>query len=144
MTCLTESERQAVVAEAMTWIGTPFHHAGRIKSVGVDCAMFPLEVYSALGLIPALEKVPPYPVDWHLHRSEERYLETVLGYADETDNPQPGDFVLFRFGRCFSHGAILLEGPRVVHAYFRQGVIEGRRDLEPLASRPQKTFTVRR
>ena len=25
------------VAEAMTWLGTPHHHQGRVKGVGVDC-----------------------------------------------------------------------------------------------------------
>ena len=144
MATLTESERKAVVAEAMSWIGTPFHHAGRLKGIGVDCAMFPLAVYSAVGIIPPIDTVEPYPVDWHLHRSEERYLETVLRYADETDAPQTGDFVLFQFGRCFSHGAIITDYPNIIHSYFRQGVIEGSLNLDPLVTRPCKTFAIRR
>ena len=24
------------VAEALTWLGTPYHHQGRVKGVGVD------------------------------------------------------------------------------------------------------------
>ena len=30
--------REAIVAEARTWLGTPFRHQGRLKGVGVDCA----------------------------------------------------------------------------------------------------------
>jgi cell wall-associated NlpC family hydrolase len=33
------SIRAAVVAEARSWLGTPFHHQGRVKAAGVDCAM---------------------------------------------------------------------------------------------------------
>ena len=29
--------RAAVVTEAKTWIGTPFHHAARVRGAGVDC-----------------------------------------------------------------------------------------------------------
>ena len=35
----TGALREAVVTEAKTWIGTPFHHAARIKGAGVDCLM---------------------------------------------------------------------------------------------------------
>jgi len=30
--------RQQIIDEARTWLGTPFHHQGRLKSVGADCA----------------------------------------------------------------------------------------------------------
>lgn len=29
--------REQIVTEARTWIGTPFHHQGRVKGVGGDC-----------------------------------------------------------------------------------------------------------
>jgi len=28
--------RQAIIAEARSWIGTPYLHHGRVKGVGVD------------------------------------------------------------------------------------------------------------
>lgn len=143
MSKLTSDEKKAVIDEALSWRGTPFHHAGRIKGVGVDCAMFPLEVFSRVGLIPPLDNVASYPADWHLHRDEERYLWTVQGYADECP-PDEADFALFRFGRCFSHGAIVLGWPRLIHAYVKQGVIEGQADQAPLADRDFKTFMLRR
>lgn len=30
------SENLKAVAEAVTWLGTPYHHQGRVKGVGVD------------------------------------------------------------------------------------------------------------
>lgn len=39
------------VAEAMTWLGTPYHHQGRVKGVGVDCATLLCEVYKEVGLM---------------------------------------------------------------------------------------------
>jgi cell wall-associated NlpC family hydrolase len=115
-------QRSAVVAEAMTWLRTPYHHAARVKGAGVDCAMLPAAVYTACGLIdePVFDAYPP---DWHMHRDAERYLATVLDYAVEIEtDPLPGDLVLWRFGRCFSHGAIVIEWPTVIHAYLRTPV----------------------
>ena len=37
---MTEAEtRAAIVAEAMSWIGTPYHSHARIKGVGVDLSL---------------------------------------------------------------------------------------------------------
>jgi NlpC/P60 family putative phage cell wall peptidase len=118
MTKLEQAQRAGVVAEARSWLGTPYHHGARVKGAGVDCAQLLIGVFSAVGLIepPRLENYPP---DWHLHRSAERYLGVVLAHAHELegDAPLPGDVVLWRFGRCFSHGAIVIDWPLVIHAY---------------------------
>ena len=114
-------ERALVVQEAMSWIGTPYHHHGRIKGVGVDCAMLPAEVYHACGLIPHIE-VEHYPTDWHMHRSEERYLATVLDHAHEVEDPSPGNFILYKWGRCFAHGGIIIQWPIIVHSFTGVGV----------------------
>lgn len=60
-----------------------------------------------------------------LHREEERYLEIVERFAKRIDaeEPQSGDIVLFRFGRCLSHGAIVTKWPEVVHAYRPAGCV---------------------
>jgi len=122
---MTESEqeqRRAVVAQARSWLGTPYHHMGRIKGAGVDCAMLPAEVYAACGLIPR-QQVEFYPMDWNLHQGGERYLGHVLHHAVEVAEPLPGDLVLWRFGRCLAHGAIVLDWPLIIHAAVRHGVV---------------------
>jgi cell wall-associated NlpC family hydrolase len=118
-------QREAVVAEARSWIRTPYHHHARIKGAGVDCAMLPVAVYSACGLMPPDQDFGAYPTQWHLHHDEEVYLGIVLSYAREIGGPpQPGDFTLWRFGRAFSHGGIVTAWPRVVHSYIGRGVYE--------------------
>src|SRR5213078_3479197 len=133
--------RQTVIAEALTWIGTPFHHAARVKGAGVDCLMLLAEVYERAGIAPHIE--PPFYVpDWHLHRDAERYLDGLTRYAREIAGPLlPGDIALFRFGRTFSHGAIVTAWPRVIHAYWSIGVVHGDATLYPLVGRPVKFFT---
>ena len=141
-----QQERAAVVAEARTWLGTAYHHHGRIKGVGVDCAMLLAEVFEHCGLV---ANVQPghYPTDWHLHRFEEQFvgwLERVG--ALEVAAPALGDIGIFRFGRCYSHGAIVVdhadEAVRLVHAYVRRGVVLSALDEEPLSGRPVRWFTL--
>jgi len=121
-----------VVAEARGWLGTGYHHMGRIKGVGVDCLMLLAEVYEAAGLIDRVEP-PRYPRDWMLHRSEELYLGGLLTRTHEVAAPGPGDIALFRFGRCYSHAAIVIEWPQVIHAYAKErGVVLGDASLGAL------------
>jgi cell wall-associated NlpC family hydrolase len=121
---MTESKaRQAVVSEARTWLRTPYHHMGRVKGAGCDCAMFPAEVYAAAGVIPPIVGVDYYPEQWNLHRDAERYLDVVLRYAREVAAPTgPGDFVLWRWGRTLSHGAIVIAWPTIIHSVKPEGV----------------------
>jgi NlpC/P60 family putative phage cell wall peptidase len=133
-------KRRAVINEAESWIGTPFHHAARVKGAGIDCLMLLAEVYERAGAAGHID--PPFYVpDWHLHRDAERYMEGLLRYATPIDSPEPGDIALFRFGRTFSHGAIVTEWPRLVHAYWSIGVVWGDARLFPLDSRPVRFFT---
>ena len=137
---MTRALRAAVVQEAATWIGTPFHHAARVKGAGVDCLMLLAEVYERAGVAGHIE--PPFYVpDWHLHREAERYLQGLMRYARPVKRPEPGDIVLFRFGRTFSHGAIVVEWPRLIHAYWAIGVVWGDATLYPLADRPVRFFS---
>ena len=138
--------RACVVREAESWIGTPFHHAARIKGAGVDCLMLLAEIYERAGIVPHID--PPFYVpDWHLHRDAERYLEGLAGHAREIaqlphgPGPLPGDIALFRFGRTFSHGAIVTTWPRLIHAYWSIGVVRGDATLHPLARRPVRFFS---
>jgi NlpC/P60 family putative phage cell wall peptidase len=141
MVGMTDELRAAVLREAETWIGTPFHHAARVKGAGVDCLMLLAEVYERAGIRSHIE--PPFYVpDWHLHRDAERYLEGLLPYArDIAGPPRAGDIALFRFGRTFSHGAIVAGWPRLIHAYWAIGVVWGDATLYPLKGRPVRFFT---
>lgn len=142
---LTETEaRAAIVAEAMSWVGTPYHSHARIKGVGVDCAQLPAAVYHAIGLIDPVN--PEYPPDWMLHRDEEKFLSYVLPQAREISEAeaQPGDLIIWRYGRTFSHSAIIIDMPQVVHAVIRGAAVilaDINRDSD-LVDRPRRFFTV--
>jgi len=138
------ADRTAIAAEARTWLGTPYAHGQRLKGVGADCAGVPLEVYAAVELIPPTD-VGPYSHQWHLHRSRERYLEWVERFAHEIPRDQAGqgDFLVWRFGRTYSHGGILVDDRHVVHAYARVGrvILDNSLTQAELKSSPVKAFT---
>jgi cell wall-associated NlpC family hydrolase len=109
-------ERQKVVEIALTWQKTPYRHMGRVKGAGADCLTLLAEIFSEAGLIPKIQ-IPFYPQDWMHHRDAERYLSGLMDYAKEIDTPpQAGDIVLYKMGRCFSHGALVIEWPMILHA----------------------------
>jgi cell wall-associated NlpC family hydrolase len=117
-------ERVRVVAEARSWIRTPYHLAADVKGAGVDCGMLLVRAFCDTGLAEAFDP-RPYPPDWHLHRSEERYLGFVFDHAHRVDVAQPGDVAVFQWGRCYSHGGIVTsaEPLTIVHAYVNAGMV---------------------
>ncbi len=138
-------ERAAVLAEARSWIGTPYRHMGRAKGPrgGVDCAQLVWAVFHNCGLTPFLP-LEPYAQDFFLHRDVERYLAIVLRRALEVEYPRPGDLVLFRIGRLYAHGAIVDSPgwPTIIHAWYAaKRVISARGDQGRLANRPRKFFS---
>jgi hypothetical protein len=117
----------------------------RIKGAGVDCLTLLAEVYERARIIPHVE-VPFYPADWNLHRDAERYLDGVMRYArevldrDDNNPPQPGDIAVSKFGRCFAHGAIVFQWPRLIHAWHNAGVVYADSTQGQLAGRPVRIF----
>jgi cell wall-associated NlpC family hydrolase len=136
--------RAAVVAEALTWELTPWHHRGRIKRVGVDCGQFPLLVYAAAGLIETFD-TGEYARDHMLHSAEERMLAMVQRFAVEIDQSAigPGDVVLYKFGRVFSHAALVLDWPQIIHPLVGAGcVVRGDADRDHyLIDKPARFFS---
>lgn len=116
------SKRQAVLAIARTWLKTPWHHRARVKGAGVDCAQILIAVYAEAGLVDEFD-TGDYPPDWMMHRSQERFLEFVRQYADQVEDPLPGDLALYFVGRCFSHGAIVTAWPEIIHASNRDRMV---------------------
>lgn len=122
-----QQERQRVIDEARTWLGTPWVHMGRTKNDGkkqggVDCGMFLIEVFHRCGFI---ENIDPgyYPKDWSYHKHGEMYLNLVAkkGRPITKEELQPGDVILYKFGRVYSHGAIVLDFPTIIHSYIEYG-----------------------
>lgn len=129
-------ERQNVVESARLWIATPYHHRAAVLGSGVDCAQLLNQAFAGAGLLSRALDLGQYNIDWHLHRSEEKYLEVIEQYChrvDDCDLPlkdradftaQPGDILVFKVGRTYSHGAIVSNWPYIIHAYFRARIVE--------------------
>lgn len=161
---MTPEKRQEVIRVAKEWLRTPYHHLGKVKGCGADCAMFPLAVYQECGVLPADFVPPAYSMQWHLHRSDELYLKAIAPFtggiyecrychndvyrcpcaAFTVRDPKPADFVVFKFGRTFSHGAIVVDWPIIIHSYIPHGVQLGNalQDGE-LIGREMKFFEVK-
>ena len=122
--CVT---RAAIVIEARRWIGTPYHPCADVRGAGVDCGMLIVRVFVDTLCCPPFDP-RPYPPDWHLHRSEERYLGFVLDNCRERPDGEAievGDIMVFRFGRCWAHGGIVTETAplKIVHAFSPAGCV---------------------
>lgn len=139
---MTAAEQRAlVVALAREWLGTPYHHQADVPGAGVDCAMLLVRVYHAAGLIPDIDP-RPYPHDWHLHRDAERYLGWLGKFGRQVDEPQPGDAIVWRFGRTYSHGAIYIGDGQIIHAYLGLGCVLGTPQDADFIGREHKFFTL--
>ena len=130
MIAMTEAQRQTlIVAEARRWLATPYHPAADVLGVGVDCAMLLVRVFVDLGLTPPFDP-RPYPPDWHLHRTEQKFLGWIEQYGrkiGDDESPQLGDVALFRFGRALSHGGIVCDitpEAYMIHANQDAGLVE--------------------
>ena len=148
-----DQERLAVIQEARRWKGTPYHHRAHVLGVGIDCAQLLLQVFAAAGLIDDFDP-EIYTCDWHLHRSEEKYLATIESYAHRTDdselslNNRPdlfvetGDILMWRVGRTFSHSAIVINWPFIIHSYLPSMIVE-EVDVRgtPMADRPMRVYS---
>jgi cell wall-associated NlpC family hydrolase len=139
---MTTAERAAVIAEALSWQGTPYHSNAAVKGAGADCALMPLATYkAALPRLPDLP-LPRYVEQWHLHRGEELYLDYVLALGGtRIEYPEPGDFCLFKQGRLFSHGAIVLDAwPSIIHAVVISGVVRADATAEARLARAERMY----
>lgn len=126
MSNLSIGER--IAEAAMTWLGTPYQNNAMVKGIGVDCSYLLIAALTESGVM-AKDRlnIEDYSNEWHLHHSEEKYLKYVKQVADEVnledDVIQVGDFVLFQYGRCISHGAIYIGNGLLIHAFIDYGVI---------------------
>ena len=126
--------RAAIIAEARTWLRTPYHHHQCLKGVGVDCAMLLVGVYRACGFAPRDYYPDEYSPEWYLHRDQPLFLQQLHRFAKPTDAAAalPADIAMCSFGRHAAHGLILLDDVYALHAYRPHRCVEiiERRSLE--------------
>jgi len=124
---LDVAERRArIVAEAKTWIGTPYVSCGDVKGAGVDCAMLLIRVYQTDGTVDPDYDPRPYSMQWFLHRGNALYLNGIIKHCHQImeGELQPADIAMYNFGRHAAHGAIVVDGEYIIHAYRPGGVVQ--------------------
>lgn len=112
--------REQVVAEARTWLGTPFHHQARRKGIGVDCVGVVIGVARALGL--SNFNTTAYSRQPNPARMRALLLEHLdpVGFRDLA----PGDILWIRVETSPQHlGIVETVSPLVmIHAFHKKGV----------------------
>jgi NlpC/P60 family putative phage cell wall peptidase len=115
--CITPD---AIVAEARSWIGTPYRHQASLKGVGCDCLGLVRGVWRAFHAGEP-EPMPAYAPDWAEATGAEALAEAARRHLVEIDRDQfaPGDVLLFRWrnGYPAKHAAIVTAPARMVHAH---------------------------
>lgn len=116
----------AIIAEALTWVGTPYRHQGSLKDVGCDCLGLIRGVWRAIyGAEP--ERAGAYAPDWAEAGGEDRFLSAARRHCREKPIAEAAssDLILFRWRSHLpaKHAGIVLEPGRFIHAYQGHSVI---------------------
>jgi NlpC/P60 family putative phage cell wall peptidase len=109
---MTMITREQVVAEARSWLGTPYRHQGRTKGLSVDCAGLVIGVCRALGL--EAEDMEGYS------SRPDGTLKAILYRQTEPvpiGGQQAGDVVLFHWNNEPVHVGLLTGPAAVIHSF---------------------------
>lgn len=120
--------RQDIVSEALSWVGTEYHHQARRKGIACDCLGLIIGVYEHFhGDLPK-DRVPPYTMWWAEELKQETLYQAADEYLDEIklDEVLPGDVLLFRMKKNnpAKHCGICTRDGWMVHSYSGHGVVE--------------------
>lgn len=129
----------AIITEARSWLGTRFHHQGRVKATathkgGVDCIGLVLGVADALHIKTkdGSGKLLSHFDEKGYHRLPDgHYLQAVLErhlHPLLVEDAKPGDILLFSFDKNPQHVGIRSE-VGIIHCYAEaRKVVEHRLD----------------
>lgn len=121
------SDRDRIVAEVRSWIGTPYRHQASLKGVGCDCLGLVRGVWRALyGAEP--EATPAYAPDWAEATGRDSLADAARRHMIAIDPHAfaAGDLLLFRWrnGLPAKHAAIATTVEQMVHAHDGAAVAE--------------------
>lgn len=126
------TKRAAIVAEALTWIDTAFHHQAHTKGLATDC----IGLVASVGIATGAFAADAWEREFAPHAGYQRSpangaLEAVCRrYLVEVETARPGDVLLMRFHLEPQHLAIVVPlegGLGMVHAYSRVGKVVSHR-----------------
>lgn len=129
--CATAS-REQIIAEAMTFLGTPYHLGGQVKGAGVDCATFIYKTFHTFGMMPT-QDIGVFHSDWPCHTKDEVYIRRLLRHATKIADgisyaslrTKSANIALVKTdenSKVYNHGGIILAWPKVIHCAPENGV----------------------
>ena len=109
-----------IVTQARTWLGTKYHHQGRLKKStqtlgGVDCIGLVIGVINELSICDdkgcLLSKHDQ--TDYSMHPEGSKLVDAIAEHMDlvQPSEMQVGDVLLFKFWKDPQHVGILSEYP---------------------------------
>lgn len=118
------------VAEARSWIGTPYLHQASTRGAGTDCLGLLRGVWRAIyGAEP--EAVPAYTADWAEPDRREVLFEAACRWLvpKPLHHVETGDVLLFRMQERSIAKHLGLQSatgahPKFIHSYTGHGVLE--------------------
>lgn len=125
-------DRADIVAEARSWLGTPYHHQQREKGRFVDC------VGLIIGVARRFDLGDYRSLDYTRIPDPEHMAAKLLANLDPIlpEQAQPGDILWFALAGVPRHVGILADHPQgsgfsLIHAYAEIGrVVEHRLDAK--------------
>ena len=106
---LTPDAREAVVAQALLLVNTPYRYGGDTPASGFDCSGLVSYVFAQTAP-EAARRLPRSAVQW-------------AAVTVPIDQPQRGDLVFFNTGAPFSHMGIYVGDGQFVHAPSHRGLV---------------------
>lgn len=117
-------KRQAVIAEARQWIGTPYHHQQMVKGVGCDCVGLIRGVGFATGVMPEQPEVWARFNAYGRRPNPRRMLEGMNTFLVPVrpGDEQDGDIAWLEWRSDLPmHLALIAEGPlgemQLIHSF---------------------------
>jgi len=106
-----------VIAEARSWIGTPYRHQASLKGVGCDCLGLLRGVWRAVVGAES-ELPPPYTPDW-AEAGADALMDAARRHLVPLTAVEPGCVLLFRWrdGLAAKHCAIATSRDTMIHAH---------------------------
>lgn len=111
----TVTDAHALIAEARTWLGTPFLHQGRTHR-GVDCVGFVIVSLQRLGCIPPDFEITDYPRT----PTRDQLMQKIVSHCTRLPGPIPGSMLAIRWKQEVTHVGIFT-GETLIHSYQKRG-----------------------
>lgn len=117
---MTTTRGGAFVAEARSWLSTPFRHMGREKGLGADCAGVILGSAAAVGLTDFQPAAYPPAIDAAMLTEQ---LGRVARRLEPEEVEKPGDLLQFEVSGQAQHLGLFTGADSFIHAWETAGMV---------------------